>query len=188
MVMVSLSTTTSTPISTGRASSAEAAKTTCEIMSLKSATLSRMAPSMSGHGQGRELLGVDALDVGVGGAAAHVQGLGGGVQVQADLLLRQGAHQVGEGARRDGGGAFLFDLGADPAGDAQFQVGGRQAQAAFIAGDQDVRKHRQGAARRNGTARRCSTHGPGFLARRLLSLLCPLLNRSGDFSRIGTKD
>ena len=52
MVMVSLSTDTSTPIRTGRASSADAAKITCEIMSLKSATFNRMAPSISGTGKG----------------------------------------------------------------------------------------------------------------------------------------
>ena len=52
MVRMSLSTITSTPINTGRASSTEAAKTTCEIISLKSATFKRMAPSMSGTGRG----------------------------------------------------------------------------------------------------------------------------------------
>ena len=149
MVMESFSTTTSTPISTGTGLVPRGGEDHLRDHVLEIGHVQQDGAFHVGDGQGRELLGVDALDVGVRGPAAQVQGLGGAVQVQAHLLLRQGPHQVGEGARRDGGGAFLFDLGTDPAGDAQFQVGRRQAQAAFIAGDQDVRKHRQGAARRN---------------------------------------
>ena len=73
------------------------------------------------------------------------------LRVSVDLVGGQGADQVGEGARRDGGGAFLLDLGADPAGDAQLQVGGGKAQAPFIGGDQDIGQHGQGAAGGYGT-------------------------------------
>ncbi len=52
MVTLSFSICMSTPISTGRASSVEAAKATWWIISLKSTTFNWMAPSMSGTGRG----------------------------------------------------------------------------------------------------------------------------------------
>src|SRR6185503_8678068 len=52
IVSLSLSTCTSTPINTGRASSEEAAKATWWIISRKSPTLICTAPSKSGTGKG----------------------------------------------------------------------------------------------------------------------------------------
>ena len=69
---------------------------------------------------------------------------------EQDVVVGQRVDQVGQQARRHGDRALVCDLRADPAGDAQLQVGGRQAQAALIGGEQDVAEHRQGAARRNG--------------------------------------
>ena len=147
-VSLSFSTCSSTPISTGRASSAEAAKATCWIISRKSATFSSIGAFQVRGRQRRELLGVDALDVVGGGAAAHVQRLGAGVERQQHLLRGQRVHQVRECAGRHGGGAMLLDARRDPARDAQLQVGGRELQPALVGGDQDIAQHGQRGARR----------------------------------------
>ena len=125
MVMVSLSTDTSTPIRTGLASSAEAAKITCAIMSLKSATFKRTAPSISGTGNG-----------GNSWASMHLMSVFEAPQrtfrvwlAVARLRLTCSCGNVPTRSTKvragNGGRAFLLDLGADPAGDPEFQIGSR---------------------------------------------------------------
>ena len=104
-----------------------------------------------GHRHGRKFVGVDAFDVGVAAAGAHIERLRARVERQLHLLGRQRADQIDEGARRHGDRALLCVLRRDPAGDAEFEVGGREAQPVFtIGGDQDVGQHGQRAARGNG--------------------------------------
>ena len=94
----------------------------------------------------RELLGVDALDVGREAAAAEVEGVGA-LELEVDLLRgRQAAHEVGEEAGRDGGGAVGLDLAGDPVGDPDLEVRRGQLEAGVLGPEQDVGQHGQGAA------------------------------------------
>jgi hypothetical protein len=81
-----------------------------------------------GNRHGREFLGIDALQIGDGGTAVQIQGLGADIQNHFNLLVRKSAHQVSKSARWNGGRPFFYDFGADPTGDAHLQVGRRQAQ------------------------------------------------------------
>ncbi len=63
----------STPVSTGRASSVEAANATCWIISLSVGHIELDPVGEVRGGHGGKFLSVDAVDVGVGGATAHVE-------------------------------------------------------------------------------------------------------------------
>ena len=99
---------------------------------------------------GREFLGVDALDVVGGRAAAHVERLCALVEGEHHLVRREGADQIEEGASRDRSGAGLLDARRDPAADAELEIGGGEAQAPFRGIDEDVAEDRERGARRYG--------------------------------------
>ena len=100
----------------------------------------------------RELLGVDALDVGLEPTAAEVERLAR-AQLEVDLVAgRQRVDEVGQELGRDGRRAVGLDLAGHPVGDADLEVRGGQLQPGVLGLEQDVGQDRQGAPARHGTA------------------------------------
>jgi hypothetical protein len=114
----------------------------------------QIALQVAGRHRG-ELLGVDALDIVVRCAARTLRSDADGQVISWSLGARR---RVG-GSSRDRRGALLLDLGSDPAGDPQLQVGGRKAQSAAVGGDEYIGQDRKRAARLNGPGDQGETPG-----------------------------
>ena len=80
------------------------------------------------RGHNGELGGVDAFDVGVDAATTQVQRLCTHRKLHVNALGRQAVDKFSQQTSRHGDRTFVFDAGANPAVDADLQVGGRQAQ------------------------------------------------------------
>ena len=77
----------------------------------------------------RELLRLDALDVGVESRAAQVERLRRRIERQLEVIVRKRAHKVGEQPRGCGRRAFRGDLGGDDFANANLEVGRGEGQA-----------------------------------------------------------
>ena len=95
-----------------------------------------------------KLLRVDALNVYVEVAAAQMECLRSYGQLHLDLVGRQAVDELGQQAGGHGDGAFIFYAGADPAVDADLQIGGSQPQLVILCLEQDVAEDRQCTAGR----------------------------------------
>ena len=104
---------------------------------------------LAGRRDGRELLGIDPLDVGLEPARPDPQGVAG-LELEVDPLAgRQARDDIGQQLGRDGDRAVDVDLGRDPVGDPDLEVRGSELQAAVLGPDEDVAEDRQGAPRRD---------------------------------------
>ena len=110
----------------------------------------RRVASLGGWHAG-ELGGVHATQRRLARLAADFQPVGAG-RAERYLALWQRADELGQQARGDGGGSLLLCLGGDAAGDADLQVGGGEADAVALGGDEDRAEDRQGRACRDGMA------------------------------------
>ena len=101
--------------------------------------------SLAGGPDRRELVGVDALDVGLEPAAAEVERVAG-LELEVDpVARRQRVDEVGQELGRDGRGAVRLDLAGHPVGDPDLEVGGGQLEPGVLGLEQDVGQDRQGA-------------------------------------------
>ncbi len=101
--------------------------------------------SLAGRPDRRELVRVDALDVGLEPPAPKVEQVAG-LELEIDpVSARQGVDQVGQQLGRDGGRPIGVDLAGDPIGDPDLQVRRRQLQPGVLRLEQDVGQDRQGA-------------------------------------------
>ena len=96
----------------------------------------------------RKLLRVDSFYVGVEVCGAQMECLGAYGQLHFDLVGRQAVDELSQQAGRHGYGAFILDTSADPAVDADLQIGGGQTQLIVLRLQQDVAEHRQRTAGR----------------------------------------
>jgi hypothetical protein len=108
------------------------------------------APAVLHRRDGREVVGVDAGDGGLVARADELELARAGRQRHLDLLGRQRVHEVAQEAGGHRDRALLFDRGADPAAQRDLEVGGRELEAAIVGREEDVRRDREGAPRRDG--------------------------------------
>ena len=143
----------STPASTGRVSSGAAAKTTSLIASFSSADgIEKLGAAADGR-NGREILGVDAGDVGLVPTARQMDLVRLGVQLELDLLaVVEQRDVVGQQPRRQRDLAFARDRGRHAMGHRQLEVVGRELQLAVARREQDVAQDRQRALGRHDPA------------------------------------
>ena len=116
-----------------------------QILHLQQDTLPKV-----GGGHWWKLLSVNALDVVIEGTGPNVEGLGAKGELHLDLVGGESVDQVHKRPGGDGCGPFLDDLGPNPAGDPQLEIGAGKAQPAVLGGHQNIGQHRQRAARRDG--------------------------------------
>ena len=95
---------------------------------------------------GRELLGVDALDVRLEAAGPDVQRVAGLELEVHPLGGRQRTDEVREELGRHGGRAVRVDLAGHPVGDPDLQVRGGELEAGVLGLEEDVRQDREGAS------------------------------------------
>ena len=108
--------------------------------------------ALAGRLDGRELVGVDPLDVGLERTGAHVERLVRAGLEFDPLAAGQRAHEIRQEARRHRGGAVRLDLAGNPVHEADLEVRGRQPQSAILRSQEDVREHGQGAPVGDGPA------------------------------------
>ena len=101
--------------------------------------------SLAGRRDRRELLGVDALDVGLEMAGLDVERLRAWSSRSTRSLRRQAGHDVGQEPGRHGDRAVRLDLARDPVGDPDLEVRGGQLEAGVLGPEQDVVEDRQRA-------------------------------------------
>ena len=101
-------------------------------------------------GHGREIVGVDAGDVGLVATARQVDLVGLGVEVELDLLavVEQG-DIIGEQPGRQGDLALVGDGGRDAVGDRELEVVGGQLELHLAGREEDVTQHGQRALGRH---------------------------------------
>ena len=64
-------------------------------------------------------------------------------QLETNFLIGQQAHQLEEFFRRDGAGAFFFDLGFAGCADAQLEIRGGDGEAIALRFTEEVRQNRE---------------------------------------------
>jgi hypothetical protein len=101
--------------------------------------------SLAGRPDRRELVRVDALDVGLEAATVQIQRVAG-LEREVDTVAgRQRVDQVCQQPGWDGRRAIRLDLAGDPVGDPDLQVRGGQLEPGIFRLEQDVGQDRQGA-------------------------------------------
>ena len=108
--------------------------------------------SLAGGLDGRELVGIDALDVRLEPPGLDVEGVAG-ADLELDLVAgRQRVDEVGQELGRDGRRAVLVDLAGDPVGDPDLEVRRGELEAGILGLEQDVGEDRQRAPARDRPA------------------------------------
>ena len=100
---------------------------------------------LAGGADGRELVGVDALDVGLEPSALQVEDVARLEREVDPLAARQRVDEVGQELGRDRRRAVGLDLAGHPVGDPDLEVGRRQLEAGVLGLEQDVGEDRQRA-------------------------------------------
>ena len=114
-------------------------------------------------GDGGEFAGIGAVDVGIVASAGDLKESAAGGQLQVDPLAGKGADELAQETGGNGDGAFLLDAGADPGGDGDFQVGGRELQHGLLGAEQDVLGDGQGGTGGNGPSDQGQSSAKVFL-------------------------
>ena len=96
------------------------------------------------RGHSGKIAGIHPFDVGFVASAFQVERLTPFRELHVNLAGGQGIDKLSQQACGNGDAAFFLNPGADPAVDADFQVGGGKLQTSVVAFQQDVRQDGQG--------------------------------------------
>ncbi len=141
---------TRTPVSTGRASSREAARATRLIVSSSGSRLDDERRRLADLRQAREIFGVERLERVARAARRDVDDRLGHAMLERNLVCRQQARNVDERAARQDDRSFALHLRRHGCANRELHVGRRETQLAVTRLEQDPREDLDRGTRRQG--------------------------------------